>query len=592
VSVTPQHTTYNPAPILVPELSSPLVSGVSYNNLATTELAQDIAVGDSILLTSNGNSQTYVASAAVTSGNFAIPVTAQNANYSYPIGTTVQDLTSGFITNGYLPVNNENVGEIASNGEIVSFTTCNVSTATTLGIPIPQVNTPTYVLSQYFRPLSGTVRSFFMQIDWYTQQGALIPGSSIGNPVTEVVGEWVQAFVVGVPPAGAYYFGRSFKSTATLSTDTHLTDAEQVEINTQATPGPTPWEPPRDIQINLFPVRQNLFVNPVAQSGTFGWSITGGTLAPTSNPAIPWPAETSSGFAVESEIVSVLAVDGFDEFGGLIPGMAWFGGGAIMGGVESATPQVGNITVSSLMAVNPGLAYSLSVYMMAATVGRTIQLSVGYYDINNNLVSSTVFAATLAAPLVTGQSYNALPISPLPFAVNANETIVINVGGLNSQLVQTSQPSQIGTMSLPVGTFVANANYPAGTVIVFSYITFQDTTGAFTRGSSINLITPVNAVTALAQFTIINPAPFEVHYLAAPLFEPLPSLLPYFDANFQPSGDYFWEGTPNESISDYYPALPAKLSRLVNVLEDYVPIGSTFSLITGAPAFAAVGETG
>jgi hypothetical protein len=71
--------------------------------------------------------------------------------------------------------------------------------------------------------------------------------------------------------------------------------------------------------------------------------------------------------------------------------------------------------------------------------------------------------------------------------------------------------------------------------------------------------------------------------------------MPYFDAN-PPTGlsplDFIWEGTPNESISDYYPSLQLKLSRLTLAMADYVPIGSTFSLITGAQSFANTSEAG
>ena len=74
----------------------------------------------------------------------------------------------------------------------------------------------------------------------------------------------------------------------------------------------------------------------------------------------------------------------------------------------------------------------------------------------------------------------------------------------------------------------------------------------------------------------------EVHYFTGVMLEPAAGVNPYFDGNFSPSFDYRFEGTPNQSVSDYYPAMQTKLTRLAEILPAYIPIGSTFSLYTGA----------
>jgi hypothetical protein len=121
---------------------------------------------------------------------------------------------------------------------------------------------------------------------------------------------------------------------------------------------------------------------------------------------------------------------------------------------------------------------------------------------------------------------------------------------------------------------------------------FNETVGVFVRGAVIDAVAPLNAAKATIQITVESPANTEIHYIGAILFEPSGFLQPYFDANFSPASDYIFEGAVNSSVSDYYPSLAASLSRLVAVLPDYIPIGSTFSLFVGAQALTNAGLVG
>ncbi len=76
------------------QLTTALTSGTAYTSLAVSPLDQAVASGDSILLTSGANTQIYVASASAAVGATSISVTSQNANFSYPVGTLVQDTTT------------------------------------------------------------------------------------------------------------------------------------------------------------------------------------------------------------------------------------------------------------------------------------------------------------------------------------------------------------------------------------------------------------------------------------------------------------------------------------------------------------------
>jgi hypothetical protein len=368
---------------------------------------------------------------------------------------------------GYLPINNENVALITATGAAFGVSTCTSANAQTLGIPIPQgVSPPSFVLSAYFYPLSATLRSFQMRIDWYAQNGAFL-SSTTGAAVAEVGFTWVRAYVVGTPPVGAYTFGRTVLSTASMGGDLHLMDAEQVETNTQATPGPSAWQPPRDIQLKLYPIRQNLVSNPTGQGGLTGWTVSGGTLAVATS-GVSWPVETTQGFALTS---------------------------------SSTVPMV----LSTSGSVVGGLAYSFSCYFQAATTSRSILLTVEFFDNTGTVISSTT-------------------------------------------------------------------------------TTFNDIPAVFTQGANIGVVAPGNAITVTAVITVQSSSAHEVHYFGAPLLAPEAALLPYFDATFVPSTDYLFEGTPNQSVSDYYPALLVRLSRLAAVLPDFIPIGSTFSLLVGSGA--------
>ncbi len=81
------------APLLT---SSALTSGNPVTSLSfSSALTNTITSGDTILVTSSGHSQTFVASETVTSGASSVTVSSQNANFSYPVGSYVEDETSG-----------------------------------------------------------------------------------------------------------------------------------------------------------------------------------------------------------------------------------------------------------------------------------------------------------------------------------------------------------------------------------------------------------------------------------------------------------------------------------------------------------------
>ena len=79
-----------------PTLTTALTSGNAVTSLVLSYLPGNIAIGESIVLTSGAHTQTFVTSATATGSATAktISVTSQTANFSYPIGTTVNDISS------------------------------------------------------------------------------------------------------------------------------------------------------------------------------------------------------------------------------------------------------------------------------------------------------------------------------------------------------------------------------------------------------------------------------------------------------------------------------------------------------------------
>jgi type II secretory pathway pseudopilin PulG len=73
-------------------LTSPLTSGVSSGTtLSVNALPAAVAIGDHIVLTSGGNTQTFVTTAASGATATSLTVASQTANATYPSGTTVYD---------------------------------------------------------------------------------------------------------------------------------------------------------------------------------------------------------------------------------------------------------------------------------------------------------------------------------------------------------------------------------------------------------------------------------------------------------------------------------------------------------------------
>ncbi|MBV8258055.1 MAG: hypothetical protein JO073_09600 [Actinobacteria bacterium] len=114
-------------PYTTSTLSSGLTSGNSVTTLSVAALDGPVTNGDSIVVSSGANTQTFTASASAAAGATSISVTSQTANFSYPSGSTVSDLAG--VTNtvtvtsasaNYSYPSSSSVSDTTSNGYVAS----------------------------------------------------------------------------------------------------------------------------------------------------------------------------------------------------------------------------------------------------------------------------------------------------------------------------------------------------------------------------------------------------------------------------------------------------------------------------------------
>lgn len=115
----------------------------------------------------------------------------------------------------------------------------------------------------------------------------------------------------------------------------------------------------------------------------------------------------------------------------------------------------------------------------------------------------------------------------------------------------------------------ANLSYSRGTS------TADNTTG-WTR-VSVTGVCPVGGGKARVGVEVLSANGTEIHYADAFLFEQTEFLKDYFDAAQSPAENYLWAGSAHASASYFYPRRDMKNYRLLSVIQDYLPAGTTIS---------------
>jgi hypothetical protein len=135
--------------------------------LPVTSLGQAVTSGDSIVLTSGANTQTFVASANALAGATSISVTSQTPNFAYPTSSTVNDITPDIC---WYP----NVGDV----------TCSVAIASTLSIFSGNYNSSASSLDLGAGPPHGQSRYFVVGLELPSTALNTLQGVSATFPLT------------------------------------------------------------------------------------------------------------------------------------------------------------------------------------------------------------------------------------------------------------------------------------------------------------------------------------------------------------------------------------------------------------------------
>jgi uncharacterized phage protein gp47/JayE len=118
------------------------------------------------------------------------------------------------------------------------------------------------------------------------------------------------------------------------------------------------------------------------------------------------------------------------------------------------------------------LALSVTGFGFRVSLGLVYQTILAQTGVNYAIVTSLTrqMLVQLTSALVSGTSYTALPVSQVPQAVAAGDSLTINPQGSPTQIVTVASAAAAGATQIAVTSFIASGNFPVGTPI-------QDTTG-------------------------------------------------------------------------------------------------------------------
>lgn len=167
--------------------------------------------------------------------------------------------------------------------------------------------------------------------------------------------------------------------------------------------------------------------------------------------------------------------------------------------------------------------------------------------------------------------------------------VVTATGGLTEVSTTTTDSLELGkfyTFSIYAKTgagtesfdlFISALDAATSDLVVTRTVPIQVTT-TWTR-FSVNLYVPSSSPEVVMQVGITNPSTTgQTVYLEAAQLEKTFTATDYFDGSLPSDSGALWAGTANESISYYYPQKKAKLQRVLAEIEDFLPLGTPYSI--------------
>ena len=124
---------------------------------------------------------------------------------------------------------------------------------------------------------------------------------------------------------------------------------------------------------------------------------------------------------------------------------------------NSATEQLVILALDNLLALpDTGFGFRVGLGLVYEVVNNTAGVN---YSAVTEVTRETM--VTLTASLTNGSTYTSLTVSQIPQTLNAGDALVIT-SGVNTQNLIVSAPANANTFTIPVNSFVANANYTQG----------------------------------------------------------------------------------------------------------------------------------
>jgi hypothetical protein len=145
----------------------------------------------------------------------------------------------------------------------------------------------------------------------------------------------------------------------------------------------------------------------------------------------------------------------------------------IVCGGKIATYGLGNLELDHLLMIDNGTSSAPFLCTTNTTINRHDCLVLGNpgksgpaCDQDIAVYGGVGDASVLTTALTSGNTYTSLAVSALPCGVSAGDLYIIGVGA-HTQIVTVAAPgASLGATTIPVTSFVANANYPTWAPIV------------------------------------------------------------------------------------------------------------------------------
>lgn len=265
----------------------------------------------------------------------------------------------------------------------------------------------TYTFSAYVRSASACTLSMESQFD-------LVPGTvrTSGPSTVLAANTWTLLQVTATAPAGTVQLRANIRALSLAANQVIFVDNVRAEVGTGpgatfysdglqfeegatasrwVSPGPTTWQPAREIQIYLLGNRENKVPNPSAEASTSGWAEGANTTLTRTSATHREGAAAFRLTAIAAGTISAFTARGIASMalGGTGTGSTWAQAtGTWASATRTWTASAGSAPVETLsMPVIGGEWYSAQCGFRANTVGRATSITIAWYTINGVLIT-------------------------------------------------------------------------------------------------------------------------------------------------------------------------------------------------------------